>query len=214
MYMQCPVTPCQGTEPLGLRSRQQVSQWAPTPLFLRVANECGIPGLHNCTFLACKPCAGVHMRMRGWTMNLSLLPPLTKWGSCCSACASTSEGLAHHAPSSCSLFACALQVEPRIPPLIWRMPLSQTLFNLLVPAEDSEQVNARAFVRACMLCSSLATLPTASFTVKDWEVGAWAAARPSSHTAQPQHRLRPIWLSPSCALAHAPLLCAKVRQTA
>uniref|UniRef100_A0A7S3VU95 Uncharacterized protein n=1 Tax=Dunaliella tertiolecta TaxID=3047 RepID=A0A7S3VU95_DUNTE len=31
-------------------------------------------------------------------------------------------------------------VEPRIPPLIWRMPLSQTLFNLLVPAEDSEQV--------------------------------------------------------------------------
>ncbi|KAF5828846.1 hypothetical protein DUNSADRAFT_16982 [Dunaliella salina] len=31
-------------------------------------------------------------------------------------------------------------IEPRIPPLIWRMPLSQTLFNLLVPAEDSEQV--------------------------------------------------------------------------
>lgn len=35
------------------------------------------------------------------------------------------------------------QVEPKIPPIFWRMPLSQTLFNVLVPAEDAQQVRAR-----------------------------------------------------------------------
>lgn len=32
------------------------------------------------------------------------------------------------------------RVEPRLPPLLWAIPGSQTLYNLLVPAEDENQV--------------------------------------------------------------------------
>jgi hypothetical protein len=34
-----------------------------------------------------------------------------------------------------------VQLEPRIPGLFWRLPFSQELYNLVVPAEDEDQVS-------------------------------------------------------------------------
>ena len=39
-----------------------------------------------------------------------------------------------------------LQVEPRLPPLFWAIPFSSKLYNLLVPAEDENQVRQHLFV--------------------------------------------------------------------
>jgi hypothetical protein len=36
-----------------------------------------------------------------------------------------------------------VQLEPRIPGLFWRLPFSQELYNLVVPAEDENQVRCR-----------------------------------------------------------------------
>ena len=37
----------------------------------------------------------------------------------------------------------ACSVEPRIPPLFWSLPGSQLLYNLLIPAEDEDQLRHR-----------------------------------------------------------------------
>ena len=44
-----------------------------------------------------------------------------------------------------------LQVEPRMPPVIWRIPFASWAFNKLVPAEDDDQVGVTGKARLCSI---------------------------------------------------------------
>lgn len=49
------------------------------------------------------------------------------------------------------------RVEPRLPPVVWSVPLAQKLYNVLVPPEDENQVRCLGelrchWLRSCTTC--------------------------------------------------------------